>query len=164
MKNRIIFSLAVILLVVFATLCGCQKKTYAYTLEQDLDHVEKVELCRYIYHTSDPLISPIAVLDKSEADSLLQNLGTLECYRHFGDHTQDFGEIVVKITYTDGQAEVIGSWNTGHVDTEGKLWLTGYYFDEEAWKAFLQKNVSSDILADVDGYFDGIALPSETAK
>lgn len=162
MNNKNIALLIVILLVVFAAFCGCQKKTYVYPLEQDLDNVEKVELCRYTYHTSDPLISSIAVLDNSEADSLLQNLGTLECYRHFGDHTQDFGEIVVKITYTDGQAEVIGSWNTGRVDTEGKLWLTGYYFDEEAWKALLLKNISPDILADTGGYFDGIVLPETT--
>ncbi len=100
-----------------------------YSFSQPLDQVEKVEICKYDYYTS--TTTPLLVLDESRANALLTDIDALLCKRHFGDHIMDYGKVVVYITYSNGEAEVIGIWNVATVDTNGKWRIGGEYFDEK---------------------------------
>ena len=139
MNKRMIRLLVVFWVVVSIFLCGCQQRSYSYPFEQNLDYVEKVEICQYMYDSQDPEIVVLTILENSTALSLLNSIEELECYRHWGDHTQDFGETVVRIKYTDGETEVLGFCNTAHIDTEGKWWLKGYYFDEDQFSVLVSE-------------------------
>lgn len=139
MNQRMVRLVVVFLAVVSILLYGCQQESCAYPFEQNLDYVEKVEICQYTYHIQDPEIVVLTILENSTALSLLNSIEELECYRHWGDHTQDFGETVVRITYTDGEIEVLGFCNTAHIDTEGKWWLKGYYFDEDQFSVLVSE-------------------------
>ena len=39
------------------------------------------------------------LLDEEDGKALLNEVDAMKCKRHFGDHTHDFGEIVIYITY-----------------------------------------------------------------
>lgn len=142
--NKRMVSFVVFFAAASMLLCGCQQQSYCYPFEQNLDYIEKVEICQYTYHIQDPEIVVLTILEKSTALSLLNRVEELECYRHWGDHTQDFGEKVVKITYTDGETEVLGFCNTAYIDMEGKWWLKGYYFDEDQFSKLISEFTQID--------------------
>ena len=86
----------VLLFVFFIT--GCNR-TYEYSFSQNLDNVEKVEICAYDHETETVIL--ITVLDEANSKSLLEDIGALKCKRHFGDCPVSYGEIIVYITYKD---------------------------------------------------------------
>lgn len=143
-RRSILVVLLILLLPIVIT--GC-RQTYDYSFAQSIDHVEKVEICQYEYktHTSTSLIT----LNNNQARALLTDIDALKCKKHFGDHTQDYGEVVIYITYTDGTAEVIGLWNVALVDEEG-LWHIGIeYFDAKELYAIMVKYTDEDLLPDL---------------
>lgn len=141
-KNVTIFVIILAFLI-----SGCSRRTYAYSLAQSVDNIAQVEICEYDWHTH--TTTPLCVLDKETAISLLTEICGLKCKRHWGDHTTDYGDVVIYISYIDGTAEVIGQCNIAHVNKDGK-WRQGLeYFGEEKFFALLMKYVDADVLPEL---------------
>lgn len=148
MRQKIFLMILVVCLVV-TTASGCHR-TYDYSFSQSVDHVKKVEICQYDFDTR--TTTSLVHLDSNQACALLSDIETLECKKHFGDHTEDYGEVVIYITYFDGTAEVIGLWNVALVDKEG-LWHIGIeYFDANELCSIILKYVDEDLLPNLSEY------------
>ena len=141
------FAYMILLLILFFT--GCNR-TYAYSFAQSLDNVDKVEICEYDYDSKST--STIVALNHADAKALLNEINAMKCKRHFGDHTTNYGEVVIYITYTDGNAEVIGDRNVAQVDTNGNWHIGIEYFDTDQFLTLITKYVDSDLLPDLDEY------------
>ena len=138
-------------ILLFAIITGCQR-TYDYSFEQSLDNVEKVEICRYDDNSQST--TTIAVLSKTDADSLLTEIDAMECRRYFGDGTMDYGEVVIYITYADQTAEVIGLHNVAKVDKDGDWHIGVEYFNAQQICALIMKYVDAELLPDLSKYYD----------
>lgn len=138
--------------VVFVTVTGCSFIEYSYSYAQSPDNVAKVEIGRYDYWTK--AIEVISILDTDAAHSLLADLASLGCYRPFGDSSTDYGEIVVYIWYTSGEAEVIGMGNTAIIDLDGRWMMTGYYFDDTQWCEVVMKYVDPQLVPELQRYLE----------
>lgn len=149
MRRIVNCSLAMVVLVAVA---GCSLIEYSYPYAQDMDKVEKVELCRYDYWAK--TVEAISVLDMDTAALLLSDIASLSCYRPFGDRSRDYGEIVLYISYTNGAAEVIGMVNTATVDLDGRWMMTGYYFDYAQWCEVVMKYVDPELVPELQRYLE----------
>lgn len=148
--------LSALLMIVFVPLLttGClsiYQRTYDYSFAQPLDQVEKVEICKYNYYTS--TTTPLLVLDESQANALLTDIDALPCKKHFGDSPMDYGEAVVYITYSNGEAEVIGIWNVAKVDISGNWHIGVEYFDRKELCPLLLQYVP-ELLPELQKYLD----------
>lgn len=139
-------------IAILITITGCDFITYQYPFEQSVENVEKVELCRYDYETD--TASPLVTLDEDTGDALLTDIGTLDCHKPFGDHATDYGEIVLFITYTNGEAEVVGWLNSATIDLEGEWWPKAYYFDSAEWCAVVLKYVDAELVPELGKYLE----------
>lgn len=131
---------------------GCNFVKYSYAYEQSLDNATKVEICRYDYDTKSTEV--IDVLDLDVAFALLSDIASLDCYKPFGDHSRDYGEIVVYITYANGEAEVIGMVNSATVDLNGKWHIKAYYYDYAQWCAVIVKYIDPQLVPEIEPYLE----------
>lgn len=139
-------------MVVLISVAGCSFIEYSYPYAQDLDKVEKVELCRYDYSTKS--IEVILKLDADTTSSLLTELSSLSCYRPFGDHSTYYGAIVLYISYTNGEAEVLGMRNSADVDLDGRWMMKGYYFDYAQWCEVVMRYVDPELVPELHRYLE----------
>ncbi len=127
------------------------QRTYDYSFSQPLDQVIKVEILAYDDKTG--TAPPLLVLNENQANALLTDIDALPCKRHFGDHTMDYGEAVVYITYANGEAEVIGLWNVATVDTSGEWSIGIEYFDRKELYPLLLQYVP-ELLPELQKYLE----------
>lgn len=145
--KAIFIAVVAIFLIVYTT--GCKSIKYNYSFTQDLDNVVSVEIRKYDYATG--ATTPLVTLDESTALSLLEDISALDCYKQFGDYPRDdYSDVVVYISYANGAAEVIGIRNTARVDSEGKWWVSSYYFNDAAWCNVILKYIDSEIVPELD--------------
>ena len=159
MKKLKLCMLILMIVSVLLSMSGCfveqfLNRTFDYSFAQSLDNIEKVEIRAYEYDPHDDQTTPIVTLDEEDGKALLNEVDAMKCKRHFGDHTHDFGEIVIYITYKDQTAEVIGLWNVAQVDKDGEWWLGVEYFDAAQLCTLIMKYVDGDLLPDLSKYFD----------
>ena len=151
MKKKTVLCMVLVAVVLLVTLSGCRQKAYSYSFTQSIDNVVCVEIRKYDYATG--ATTPLVTLDESTALSLLEDISALDCYKQFGDYPRDdYSDVVVYISYANGAAEVIGIRNTARVDSEGKWWVSSYYFNDAAWCDVILKYIDSEIVPELDKY------------
>lgn len=146
-KFLLVSLLILCLLLIVVRCCG---QTHTYKFAQSLDAVERVEICRYDYEQK--TVKSLKVLNQDEAISLLADVEALTCHKHFGDHTMDYGEIVVYITYTNSEAEVLGIWNTAQIDSDGNWHIGIEYFDDVSFAEMILKYIDAEFVPELNQY------------
>lgn len=145
MKKRKIISIFLVIAALLIALPGCQQKAYSYPFTQDLENVVSVEIRKYDYDTK--TTEPYLSLDEDTAKSLLQDISAIDSYKQVGDFPRhEFSEVVVYISYANGDAEVIGNRNTGRVDSAGNWWIRPYYFKDPDWNEMMSKYIGADLI------------------
>lgn len=122
-----------------------------YQFDQSIENVEKVELCRYDCETN--VTTPVMTFNEDIGDALLTDIGTMDCYRP-GNRPRYYGEIVLLITYTNGEAEVIGMGDAASVDSEGAWSSKAYYFNETEWCTVVLKYVDAELVPELGEYLE----------
>ena len=156
-KKMIALLLLITSVLMLATGCVVEQflnRTFDYSFAQNLDNVEKVEIRAYEYDPHDDKTTPIVTLGEEDGKALLMEIDAMECKRHFGHHSHDFGEIVIYITYKDQTAEVIGLLNVAQVDKDEEWHIGIEYFDAAQLCTLIMKYVDEDLLPDLSKYFD----------
>ena len=141
MKSNKIISLLVIVMLLLTVFAGCRIKNKSYPFEQDQENIEKVEICQYDLKTD--TITPIVSLNENDYTSLLNEVSELELWRPGVDMPQGYGKIIIYITYNNEEAEILGSYRTLRVDTNGKKHMKPYYFGVSQWNDLLSKYVEN---------------------
>lgn len=152
MKISKFFCVILVLLTLLIMQTGCQFYEGPYIFwRQDRSNVEKVEICSYDSYNKTRTV--IAELNDNDADELLNEISTLECFSYFpGDHTREYGPIMVCITYSDGEIEMIGFTNIGYIRADGVRCMTTYsitHDNREKLYYMICKYVDPDLLPDL---------------
>ena len=157
MSNRVKVWGLVCVLIVMILLPRCRQRTYQYPFDQTFNNVVKVEVFRYNYAAdpADNTTTFVTELDLEEAEELLRDISALPSYKHYGDFPMgSYGEIILYITYTNGEAEAIGTVNCASVHLDGEWWIKGYYFDVKQWSAVLTEYVDIELVPELDRYLE----------
>lgn len=150
MKEYKPMSILSLMLAIALCLMGCRIPGEQYTFTQSLDQIVSVSICRYDY-TSKSIV-PIKSLSEDDWQLLAEDISSLGVRRHFGDHTSDYGEVVVYISYKNSEAEVIGIWNVATVDSQGRWYIGYHYFESETFTKMLLKYIDIELVPELNQY------------
>ena len=118
-----------------------------FPLDQTMNDIQKVEVC--VFHYDSKSVSVVTELEKETALELLDEITSLPCKQHFGHYTTDLGPVVLYVTYSNGEAEVIGVCNSANFDSSGEWRYKIYYFDEMPWCETVLKYVDPKIVPEL---------------
>ena len=122
----------VIAVVVLMLLSGCENESFTHEFRQDQANIKQVEICAYehAYEYIDRVLTPIVKLSDEDSNALLNDIRALDCYEYVFpyDTPKDYGDVVICITYYDGEKEIIGLTNIGYILPNGEWRSTKEYF------------------------------------
>lgn len=127
-------------LVIFTTGCG---KT-EYKLNQSVENIVKVEVI-LMGEIHDPYtkheVTLIKEISINEVNTFIDDFKNVECFDVFGDPKTLFaGDKGFKVTYTNGDYEIITYYAQGSYKKGKYLSSEGYhYFDEEQFNNLVEK-------------------------
>lgn len=126
---------------------GCSYEG-TYPFRQDSSNIEKVQIYELDYKTDTEKL--IVQLAESEGQKLVAELATMKCKKAGpGDHSSYYGALMICITYSDGEIEMIGLDSIGFVDARGREGMTNYFFDAKSLYDLIVKYVDPSLLPDV---------------
>ena len=146
--KRINMGRAILLgIVLLCMLTGCYSEPFTYEFRQPRSNVEKVEICAYDHKESTKEV--LVQLDEETADALFADLQALPCVEGFTiDAPNSYGPVVIFITYLDGEEEMIGIYNIGWRDADGKLHTSNMNFHIPDMRALIPKYVDAELIAE----------------
>ena len=151
MKHLRILSIVLSVLIVLMCVSACKIIKYTYSFAQSMEQVETVELCRYDYAAK--TITQIKSLDKEDARGLLLDISSMDAYRNFGDYErEDFGHVVVYVTYQDGAHELIGTWSAAVSDASGNWEIKNNWFESLKWRDVILKYIDASLVPELLRY------------
>ena len=151
--KRINMGRAILLgIVLLCMLTGCYSEPFTYEFRQPRSNVEKVEICAYDHREGTREV--LGQLDDESIDDLLADIQALSCNKEtFSyDTPREYGDVVIFITYLDGEEEMIGIINIGWRAPDGTHHLTKKYFGVSYICAVIAKYVDAEVLAEFDGF------------
>lgn len=147
MKALRFFWLFAIIGAVATVFVGCELIDYKYSLDQNIDNIEKVEIHLYDYKSDSS--SFVTEMEPEAAKALLAEITSLTCHKSFGDPIEDYGFVVLYIRYSNGEAEVLGRLNSASVDSNGKYRKKDCYFNGVEWCSTVLKYVDPELVPEL---------------
>lgn len=108
-----------------------------YEFRQDLDQIVSIEILKNIFPYELSTMKVIMTIDPSLHSEVVNGLLEIPGGRVVLDPPTKFGPYIFRITYQDGECELIGKYNNGYVTPNGKLYVKNYSFDKEQFDEFL---------------------------
>lgn len=139
--------LLIFVLLIAVAFAGCNFIDYTYSLDQSMDNIEKVEICLYDYESDSTSFA--VELEQEAASALLDDIMSLSCRVPFGDTGDDYGPVVLYITYINGEAEVLGRLKSASVDLTGTWQMKSYTFNGVEWCSTVLKYVDSELVPEL---------------
>jgi|GEM_PF-3271970 len=136
----------VIMLVLMLSLCGCSTLPENYQFENKDQKIISVELLRNkLYRTGGFEFILIRELDENEIDAFMAELYELPTEISITPPPTDFGPIVAKVSYENGDVEFFGAWHIELVKKGDKIANIGaYWFPDDNFENLFYKYAYSD--------------------
>ena len=147
--------ISVLIIATLVSLTGCRIPGEQYAFSQNIDQITAVNICSYDYKSKSMV--PLKALNSDEWQALVNDVVSLEVRRHFGDHTQDYGEVVICISYENSEAEVVGIWNVATIDSEGNWHIGFHYFEGKPFSQMLLKYIDIELVPELNKYLESTA-------
>ena len=145
---RISFVVAIYFLLL-STLAGCQDSVAQFPMHQPTDNISKIELLENVAPIGEPIeFSVVFEIPKESYDEFIDLLLSMECSKAFGDRPTEFGVLAIRITYTNGDIEMIGHANNAYF-TANRDYYGAYYFYYEDFKELFSHYVDKSLLPDI---------------
>lgn len=156
MKTHKVVWACLLLFLLQLALASCNYQPHlqpdTYSFRQARTNIERIEICKYDHNTDTR--TPLVELPQTDMDSLLDDIASLEMHQFFPlDPILSYGDIVIAISYLDGESEIIGITNIGWSTVGGKLHTTNNRFAIKDICAVISKYVDAEVLADSSEYF-----------
>ena len=126
---------------------------------QDRSNIEKIEVYTYQFLTSERTL--IAELPKEATDEIIDEISTYQCSETFGDFPREYTKIMLCITYSNGEIELLSLINIGYITPKGEQYITNYIWDlsaEQSLYNLICRYVDPEIIGDFGtayGYYYG---------
>ena len=122
-------------------LSSCQRR-FDFTLAQPEDQIVNIEIiCVDSWLTYDPENTATFyiqwTIDPARYDAFLKELYQVPCYRYVNDPSQAFGKNTIRVSFSDGSYELIGSATVYYETATGDWEYPFCYFDKEAFERFI---------------------------
>lgn len=154
MKRRRQVRVVALFIAILVLAVGCNDEPFQYTFRQDRNQIKTVEICSFDYYNG-KTIEPIVTLSEKQTDAILNDISSLECRAEsfVVDPILTYGDVIICITYLNGEKEILGIYNIGWVTPSGEWNLTPFYFDIVAVRNLLLDYVDVSILEPISEEF-----------
>ena len=118
-----------------------------YKLRQEIDQIDKIEILK----KEEPLFgydTPMEVLKTmniTEHRTFIDGLLKVEGSRVGLDPPSGFGTHIIRITYRNGEIELISDYNNGYISTDGVVHADNYCMDKDQFYEFLSKILGEQV-------------------
>ena len=149
MKHKIV----ILLMLLSLLLTGCFFSTKAtYTFRQSFDQIEKIEILKKEYDSIriDTPMNVIKELNPEEWQIIVDKLLSADGSIRRWEPGTGFGFYIIRISYKNGEAEMIGAYNNGYILPNGKIIQDFYVFDYVQFHRILSEILGQEI-TDVPG-------------
>ncbi|KAF0091863.1 MAG: hypothetical protein FD141_47 [Fusobacteria bacterium] len=139
MRNKLFFFIFALILMIFTT--GCEQKV-EYKFLQNIENIEKIEVV--IFGESKSSLQPELTIKNELSDEsiseFLKDFSDLECYKYLTDPGRlSIGDTVLKISYSNGEYELINEDAQGRFKNNKYIGIGKYYFDDKLFYELLSK-------------------------
>lgn len=145
MKSRLIG----IVILVACILSGCFfVSNEPYTFRQEYDQIAKIEIVNKEQDIDgyDPArVKVLKTLDITEHRAFIDDLVKVEGSRVGLDPPSGFGTYIIRITYRNGEIELISDYNNGYVSINGRVYNDCYCMDKDQFYDFLSRVLGEEI-------------------
>ena len=132
MKSRIVG----IVISVICILSGCFLiSNEPYTFRQEFEQIVSIEILKKESDSISPYtpMHVIKTINPAMHKELIDALLKIEGSRIGLEPGTGFGVYIIRITYKDGEMEMLGDYNNGHITADGKLHEDIYAFNSEQY-------------------------------
>ena len=129
-------------------LIGCKSASdEPYPFRQDFDQIVSIEILKKEQATIsiDTPMYVLKVLDPGEHQAIVDAILEMEGGRVVLDPSTDFGYYIIRITYKDGEMELIGNYNNAHVSTDGTIHVDSYAFDKDQFYDVISEFLGEEV-------------------
>ena len=90
----------------------------------------------------------LCVISEDEFESVISTLANIPGNEFINDPPRGYGSVVVRITYSNGDFELIGRHNSSVHLASGRNYAENFLFNQEGFSEFLLKYVDESEFAD----------------
>ncbi len=139
-----------IILVVYVSLicflCICAMVINPeYSYRQSADQIIAIEILKNPEVRTDAPMHVLKTLDPSEFQMVLDGLDSIQAHYKNGDPFYGFGMYVIRITYQNGEIDIIGNYNTGYITVDGQLHQERFYFKREPYYDLISEILGEEV-------------------
>lgn len=138
-------------LFVMLALTGCMfYKEESYTFRQSFDQITSIEILKrgeFVENTTmaNRPMSIMKTLDETEYQDMIDAILSADGGRNGLISTTTCGSHIIRITYKDGEVEMLGCYNNGYVSVDGTWRPDCYTFDKEEFYAIISGFLGEEI-------------------
>ncbi len=145
---RILYLLLLIFLSQAFLLSSCERTVDFEFLQKSekISKIEVVEVGELVYVGTEyvsnlqPEFTVIRELPKEDINKFLKDLNNVDCHKHFfHPGPVSVGDIVFKITYFNGDYQLIDSGTQGDLEDDFYNYMGRYQFDSEQFEELMDK-------------------------
>ena len=138
MKNKV---LLVSLIVVLLAGCFPLTANQPYKFRQEFDQIVKFEILAKEEDVSgyDTPMEVLKTLDANEHRTFINDFMKVEGSRVGLDPPSGFGTYIIRITYRNGEIELISDYNNGYISADGIVNEDNYCMDKHQFYDFLSE-------------------------
>ena len=131
--------LAFLILFYFLLLCGCTFETSSYQFVNGIENVSSIVILQNQNEngegTDESKIYVVRELEENEIGAFMSEVYQLQTDRRAGGPLWGYGEYIAKITYTNGDVEMLGTLNIEFIPngTQPTGFGAYYFVDNSLW-------------------------------
>lgn len=142
--KRLLLIICLIVAIFVVILHGCRHLLFGielpYKFRQEYDQIVKIEILKRYGSEYDPArVEVLKTLDVAEHRTFIDDLIKVEGSRVGAIAVSGFGAHIIRITYRNGEIELIGPYNNGYVSVDGRLYTDCYVMDKNQFYDLLSR-------------------------
>ena len=140
----------ILLIMISCILSGCSLVLFPnepYEFRQTFDQIVSIEILKKEYDSTstDTPMNILKTIDSSMYKDVIDALSETPGGRSGMPPGTGFGLYIIRITYQDGEQEMIGNYNTGYILPNGEVHQDIYFFETEAYYSLISHILGEEI-------------------
>lgn len=139
----------VILILLITILPGCSDTVVQFPMHQSTENIIKIELLKDIAPISEPIeFSVLYEIPEESFGEFIDLFSNMPCRKGFLDCPTEFGVLAIRITYINGDIEMIGHGNNAYF-TDDQDYYGTYYFSYDDFRELFSHYVDETLLPEL---------------
>ncbi len=122
-------------------LCGCFSANQKYEFRQDFEQIATIEILKKEYDSIDinTPMNVIKTIDPQQHRAMIDALVKAKSAPMLAPPSTGVGMYIIRITYLDGEIELLGDYNIAYISPDGELYQDRFFFYRDDFYAVISE-------------------------